>query len=196
MAIGDLITRSALSTGWLGSPSYSSKDITAWVCAPVLRVVFHQKTEGILTKTLRAKVWKWDGPGTTTFTQIHHQTTTTRGNTKEIIFNHNSNVGSPDKSDTSTIHLYRVRLESDGGSNATVYMQVYYGGVGHSSNTNANTYTDGELIYGIKPEVWKIGTYGDSPTSEDANFVAAHLRTSMKGTVITDSTKDYCCTEY
>ncbi len=179
MAIGDSITRSMLDDGIIVDQTFNTKSITLYIAATGWCVINYLKTAGLQKKTHTATVSKWNGPGTTTFTQVRSQSTTTRGSTKNIINTHNYTHGSQDWGDSGDIHLYKVTLSSNAGSNATIYVRVQL----FSAYVSACAVA-GKPIYGMAPFV---GTY-----SSDAAFVNAYYRTNFAGTPITWANRNYC----
>ncbi len=179
MAVGDLISRSILDDGVIVDQTFNTKSITLYIAATGWCVINYLKTVGIQKKTHNTAVYKWNGPGTTTFTQVRSQSTTTRGATKQIINTHNYTHGSQDWGDSGDIHLYKVTLSSNAGSNATIYVRVQL----FSARVSACAVA-GKPIYGMAPFV---GTY-----SSDAAFVNAYYRTNFAGTPITWANRNYC----
>ncbi len=179
MAAGDSITKANLDTGAIVDQKYTTKSKTLYIAGTGFCVTNYFKTVGIIKKTHSATVSRWNGPGTTTFTQVRSQSTTTRGSTKQIINTHNYTHGSQDWGDTGDIHLYKVTLSSNAGGDATVYVRVQV----YSARVS-NCAVAGKYIYGMAPFV---GTY-----SSDAAFVNAYYRTNFAGTPITWANRNYC----
>ena len=198
MASGDKITRNNLPTPQYDSGKWDSKgdwdrpQSTWWVAAPV--IVAQIETVGVLLRNpeMSLTVYRWDGPGTTTFTQVAYGYIQSSGaETKTWRWSHNCTESS-DQSDDGNIHLYKIVVWWDGSGSSTMTLSLRAGSVKSTVNSNANTYAAGKYIKACKPEIWNSGaTY-----SSDADFVNNENPMARKGDPIDWTNANYCYGDY
>ena len=195
MARGDLINRANMqsmfphSDGWDASTDISSPNNTWWIAAPVITVQLYTNASGLSSNSGSITVYKWNGPGTTTFTQ--YSSGSTKGgwgaSNNTWRFTHN-NSESYNSRDNSNIHLWKFVVSTSGGGTKTLSLRA--GGIHSNLNTNGNTYQTGALIRGIKPDWWgNGGTY-----SSDSAFVNSENPNAITGTLIDITNGNYCIT--
>lgn len=193
---GEVISRSNMqsifgSGSWTNQYDYSNPNNTYWIAAAVITVQLTTNASGLASNRGSITVYKWDGPGTTSFTQ--YSSGSTRGgwgasdNTWRFVHNCSESYNSRD---ISNIHLWKFVVSTSGGGTKT--FSVRAGGVHSSLNNNPDTYAPGNLIRGCKPDYWASGgTY-----SSDEAFVSREGPQAHTGTIIDHTNGYYCYGEY
>lgn len=197
MARGDFINRnniptpSAESGKWDSSGDWSSPNATFWISAPVIVVQLYTNASGLASNSGTVTIYKWNGIGTTSFTQ--YASGTTHGgfgaddNTWRFVHNCSESYNSHDD---SNIHLWKIVVSTSGGGTKTLSLRA--GSIKSNLNSNSNTYASGNLIRACKPELWSNGaTY-----SSDAAFVNGENPLARRGTWIDMTNANYVYGEY
>jgi len=199
MASGSKITRNNLPTPQYDSGCWDSKgdwdrpQKTWWISAPV--IIVQIQTVGVFLRNpeMWIKIYKWNGIGTDTFTEIESAHIASSGaETKTWRWGHNCSE-STDESDTSNIHLFKIEVTWDGAGASTMTLSLRAGSVKSAVNSNQNTYAAGNLIRACRPEIWNAGaTYDD-----DTEFVSGENPMARQGDPIDwNVNANFCYGEY
>lgn len=200
MAVGNYISRANMPTPiWDGQGRWDSgldwdrpSVSIFWVSAPVIGAQI--ETVGVFLRNpeMWMTVYRWDGEGTTTFTQVADGYIKSSGaETKTWTWAHNC-TGSHSARDDGNTHLYKFYVRWEGAGSSTLTLSLRAGSVKSTLNNNPDTYAPGNLIRACKPEIWNTGaTY-----SSDADFVNGEKPSARRGNPIDWTNANFCYGEY
>lgn len=198
MAVGSFISRFGIplpqydSGAWDSKGDWDRPQSTWWVSAPV--IIAQIQTVGVFLRhpEMWITVYRWDGPGTRTFSQIASAHIESSGaQTSTWRWGHNC-TESTDSSDNGGIHLYKFVVSWDGAGSSTMTLSLRAGSVRSNVNSNYNTYTQGNYIRACRPEIWNSGaTY-----SSDYEFISHENPDARKGSPMDWTVANYCYGEY
>ena len=192
------ITRNNLPTPQYDSGAWDAKgdwdrpQQIWWVSGPV--IIAQIETVGVFLRNpeMWITVYRWDGIGTTTFTQVASGYIASSGaETKTWRWGHNCSE-SINASDNGNIHLYKFNVTWDGAGASTMTLSLRAGSVKSVVNNNANTYSPGSFIRACKPAIWRSG--GDY--SSDSAFISHENPMARQGDIIDSTVANYCYGDY
>lgn len=196
MATGDKITRNNLPTPqydsgqWDASGDWDRPQQVWWVSAPV--IIAQIQTVGVFLRNpeMWITVYRWNGIGTTTFTQVASGYAASSGaETQTWRWGHNCSE-STNASDNGDIHLYRFEVSWDGAGSSTMTLSLRAGSVKSTVNNRSATYSAGKLIKACRPRIWRSGETGGY--SSDEAFVSGENPMARQGLRIDWTNANYC----
>lgn len=176
---------------WDASTNIDDPNGTWWIAAPTITVQLYTNASWLSTNSGKIKVYKWNGPGTTSFNHVYTGETNgglgARDNTWRFVHNCSEDY---DEHDDSNIHLWKFVVETSGGGEKTLSLRA--GSIKSSVHNNPNTGKAGRLIRGCCPDYWMSGnTY-----KSDKEFVQGEAPQYRRGTQIDEDNANFCYGEF